>query len=380
MLKMGILGVGNAGNQVVASAHTMQAPVTYYALNCSEQDLNTIPDGIPKRLIGDGRGSGKNRDESKASLASSISEVLKNEDMQAFIKPLDILFIASSTGGGTGSGISLLLTKVMKNVFPTVFVIPIGILPAIKEGESTHANTLEYLGELYNVLESPTYMLYDNEKLKMPTPLMMESVNTRIVNDITLLCGFYNTSTKYASMDDKDMLNLIKTPGRIVIAAVQDFKEKDLDDGSVEQLLLADLKSSPHVDIQSDRIVNRVGVIASINKYISEKFDTSGRGVESEIGSPIENFEHLSINDDRKLPNNVFMILTGCTKINDRIHRINERIEQIEEDRKKMEDDDALNVYNGTEINAARSYTRNKPGNEKIDLAGIFGDFNVKLP
>ena len=60
MLNVGILGVGNAGNQVVAHAFTQKKSISVFALNCSESDLKTIPDGIPKALVGDGKGAGKN--------------------------------------------------------------------------------------------------------------------------------------------------------------------------------------------------------------------------------------------------------------------------------------------------------------------------------
>lgn len=381
MLNVGILGVGNAGNQVVAHAFTQKKSISVFALNCSESDLKTIPDGIPKALVGDGKGAGKNRDESKKFLASDVMDLINNDTMKEFITSLDIVFIVSSTGGGTGSGISLLLSQIIKKVYPTVFVITVGIISSIKEALSTHANSLEYLTELYDNTESQTYMLYDNEKYsKIPSNQMMEKINAQIVEDIVTLSGYYNFNTKYASIDDKDLMNLIKTPGRLVVLSLVNFKEKDLDDTTVEELLLKNLKTSGTVDLQKDRIVNRIGVIANINSFVSEKFDTSIPGLLDTVGSPIESFEHLYINEDRKLPNNVFVILTGCTKINDRIIKINDRIEEIMEKQNQTEDDDVLKQFNGTELNAKRVYQSNEPTTKTVNLEDIFNNFGVKLP
>lgn len=377
MLKVGVLGIGNAGNQVVAETVAVDKTISVFAINSSESDLNTLPDSIPKMVIGKGRGSGKNRDESKKYLAAEIETVVAHEDVKNFLLPLDLLFIVSSAGGGTGSGISLMLSQILKKIYPTVFSIPVSIFPVLKESLSAHANTLEYTEELYEKIDSPTYMMYDNEKYAhMPTNLMMEAVNKRIVRDIIVLSGFYNYTTKYASIDDHDMLNLNKTPGRTVVLSLPEFKEKDLDNTSVEKLLLQDLSDGPHVNLQKDRIINRMGVIANINTYISEQFDTSGSGLQDIVGCPIENFEHLSINEDRKLPNSVYVILCGCSKVNDRIRRINDRVEEIMTLKKQTEEeDDALSEYKGAELNSMRSYNNQNIQKGPVELSSILSAF-----
>lgn len=381
MLKVGILGYGNAGNQVVATAYTEKSMIPVFALNTSETDLQTLPDQVPKIMIGDGHGSGKNRDDSKKFLGGILNNLVTHGDVKKFILDLDLLFVVSSTGGGSGSGGSLLLSKILSNVFPATYVIPVGILPTIKEAMSAHANTLEYLNELYTKMGPITYMLYDNEKFAAKsTNDMMEAVNKQIVEDIMILSGKYNYPTKYASMDNQDMLNLIRTPGRLIVSALLDFKEKDIDNTSVEKLIIQRLADSPHVSIQKDRIVNRIGVVANINTYISQQFDTNALGLQESIGTPIENFEHLYINEDRKLPNSVYVILAGCSKITDRIRRINDRVEEIEEKMNEgSEDDDVLGEYNGADLNSRRSYAANATVSGDIDLGNILQDFGVPV-
>ena len=52
MLEVGLIGIGNAGNQV-ASLAKEKLGIDVYAINSSEKDFETVPNGIPKKLIGD---------------------------------------------------------------------------------------------------------------------------------------------------------------------------------------------------------------------------------------------------------------------------------------------------------------------------------------
>ena len=125
MLKVGIIGIGNTGNQVAALAmKKLNIPVL--AINSSEKDLETVPDGVPRRLISDksglSQGAGKNRALAKKYLKESIMGFLAEETMQKFILDLDVLFVVSSTGGGTGSGTAPLMTSIISSTYILFFL------------------------------------------------------------------------------------------------------------------------------------------------------------------------------------------------------------------------------------------------------------------
>ena len=234
MLKVGVFGLGNTGNQIASLAfEKLHIPVI--AINSSEKDLETVSNAIPKKLISDAKGqsqgAGKNRQLAKKYLKDSIMSFLSSEDVQDFVGELDILFIISSTGGGTGSGTSLVMTNIISSMFPDVHVISIGILPVMNEALSAHVNTLEYLNELYGTLENQTYMLYDNDKFsKLSTVETLTKINERVVEDINVLRCYYNAETTFNSIDERDAMTLITTPGRLVVGSLYDVKEKDCDD------------------------------------------------------------------------------------------------------------------------------------------------------
>ena len=386
MLKVGIIGCGNAGNQVCALCAKKYPDIPVVAINCSEKDMQTLPNTIRKVSIGDGKGAGKNREEAKNFLQNSIMEFLSDEDIKKFLTSLDIVFIVSSTGGGTGSGISLLLNSIITNVYKDsdypVFPISVGILPTISEALSTQANSLGYLTDLYESLEDPTYMLYDNDKYaKMSTADTLKTVNERVVEDINVLRGYYNAATPLNSIDERDAMTLIATPGRLAIASLYDVKEKDCDDdATLEDKLLAELNKNAHAEIQLDGIINRAGVISNLSKEMLAKFDTHVKKIQGIVGYPIEEFEHTVVNEDRKLPNNVFYIAAGLSDVNDRIIKIKDRINEISEAQKKKADDTELDKDVLKAINAKRVY-RTSPTAEKpeqktaVDIAGIFNKF-----
>ena len=384
MLKVGIIGLGNTGNQIASLAfEKLHIPVI--AVNSSEKDLETISNSIPKKLIcdanGHSQGAGKNRQLAKKYLKDSIMNFLSAEDIQLFISDLDILFIASSTGGGTGSGTSLIMTNIISSMFPDVHVITIGVLPVMNEALSSHVNTLEYLNELYGTLDNQTYMLYDNDRYSnMPSYKMMDFVNNEVVKDIDVLRCTYNYTTKYDSIDEQDALRLTSFSGRILVARLEDLKEKDLDSTSIEDLLIKKIKNCAHVELQRDQKVEATGLILNVSSTVSSDFDNHIPKVREFIGDPAHDFNHIYINDDRKLPNNVFLIMSGLSIVNDRITKTSDRIEEIEERQKIHEEENALNnmsVSNLSEKIASKDKMKNTKDVQSLDLKNIFNKFGV---
>lgn len=377
MLDVGVLGTGNAGSQVAALAME-RLSVDVLAINSSEKDLQTLPDSVPRHLIGDKKGAGKERSEAKRFLKESIMSII-NDDEKSKVFNKEVLFIISSCGGGTGSGTAIMIANILGEVFPNTKIIVVGILPTLKEALSTQLNSIEYMKELYGALDGATYMLYDNEKLsKLPSPQMMQKINESIVNDIDVIRGAYQLPTRYSSIDEKDMYNIISTSGRIAVASLTDIKEKDTDDTTIEDLLVQQFKTNAHCELQRDKIVHRTGVISNLSDRLNDKFDSHIPAVQEFIGAPVEEFEHIVINTDRHLPNNVFLIAAGLTQVNDRIRKINDRIDEINELQKQREEESELGNVDFEAMSSKIERKEVDPeAGEKVDLKSIFGKFGV---
>lgn len=377
MLNVGVIGLGNAGSQVAALAN-QKLGVNVLAINSSEKDLQTLPTNVPNILIGDSKGAGKERTAAKQFLKESIMKIINDTEIADLFKS-EVLFIVSSTGGGTGSGASIILSNIISEVFPKTKIIIVGILPTLKEALSTQLNSIEYMQELYHSLDNATYMLYDNDKYRTsPSTAMMQLINESIVNDINIIRGEYQLPTRFSSIDEKDMSNIITTRGRIVIASLTDIKEKDLDETTLEDLLIKEFKTNAHCEMQRDKIVHRTGVISNLSDRLNERFDSHIPMVQEFIGAPVEEFEHIVINSDRHIPNNLFLICAGLTQVNDRIRKINDRIEEINELQKQREEESELG---GVDFEAMSNKIERKShddnASDSVDLKSIFNKFNI---
>ena len=324
MIKIGLLGLGNAGGQVAALA-AATAGFDAVALNTSEKDLKTVEDRIPALVLGDEKGAGKDRATSKEFLRARIHDVLSSEEILNLVEDKDVVFLITSTGGGSGSGATPALQNVLTHKFPGIRFIIIHILPMLEESLAEQQNSIEFLTEQMRDDEI-SYLSYDNgSKNGTETKTeAMNKINHRIVEDLKVLRMDYQALTPYASMDEKDMMRILNTPGRIVVGHVAGFKEKEIDQKDVVSRLIDDLKSAGHTELEGDRSVLRTGIIYNLNEKLY-------KGVQLEqlnefIGTAVEGFEHISLDEGE---NSVSLIASGLSFPDDRTEKIAQRIEEL---------------------------------------------------
>ena len=381
MLRVGIIGLGNTGNQV-ASLGAERLKIPAIAINSSEKDLDSVPNTIVKKLIknktGDSTGAGKDRTLAKKYLKDSVNGLLMDTDIQEILSKLDVIFVVSSTGGGTGSGTAPIMAQLISSQYVDAKCILVGVLPVNSEALSAHVNTLQYLDELYRVLQNQTYMLYDNDKLSgLPSPQLLRKVNEEIISDIDVLRCTYNTKTQYDSIDDRDMTRLISFGGRIMVSRLEGFQEKDCDNQTIEDMIISNIKRNCHVESQRDHKVMATGIITNLSESLTSDFDNNIPSVREFVGVPVHSFSHITVNEDRKMPNNVFFIATGLTPINDRINKISDRVDEIEEKQKIMEEANALSDVDLKKLSESVEDEEKEVQTEDFNINDVFGRFGL---
>lgn len=350
MLKTAIIGVGNAGGNVAKLVHE-EASFPAIALNTSNQDLSAIGDSIPVLLFGDGKGIGKNRDGSKEELKKSVQALVSDEKMLNVLNGAELIFVVSSCGGGTGSGTALILATIVGISYPNATVIPIGIAPQLSEGFGSQLNFVDYYSDLKKKADTLSYMIYDNNQYaNLPHKQMIETVNHQICRHIQVLSGVFNNQTDLDSIDDRDMITIVSAPGRLIVADATDIKERDVDSSdAIEKMLIEDLKNSAIAEPQRDGRVTSSGIIADISEKLP--FNPMIPTVQEYIGVPVDSFQHISINTDKAIGNNVYLILSGLSLIRDRKDRATEIIKernkkQMEIEAEEEDDDDLSELRN----------------------------------
>lgn len=381
MLDVGIIGLGNTGNQIAALAKK-RLGIPVIAINSSDKDLATLPSDIPTRIIQDAdglsSGAGKDRKLARKYLKDSVLKLMQDKEFIDMVSDLDFVYVISSTGGGTGSGTAPVMANILTETFKDVKVILIGILPVNGEDYNSHVNTIQYLDELYGKLDKQTYLLYDNDKMAhLPSYELLRKVNEEVVSDIEVMRCMYNHQTEYASIDDRDMTRLLSFPGRIMISRLEGFLEKDCDNQTIEDMIIDNIKKNCHVESQRDKKVMATGIITNLSESLIREFDDNVPEVRKFVGEPVHAFNHVSVNTDRKMPNNVFFIATGLTPINDKINKIKDRIEEILERQKILEEESALSDVDLEGLSKSiEDDSMDDDGETRVDVESIFSKFD----
>lgn len=326
MLNVCTIGIGNAGNQIADLAmHEKKIPGI--AINSSKKDLSTVKN-ISTVTIGDDKGSGKNRDEAKKFVKEQVRQLLETEKFVDHIRDRDVVFIISSTGGGTGSGMSPMMTDILSRKYRDQLFILVEVFPPLKESIAAQQNTIDYLQEVNAFLPTVTYMAYDNNKFsELPTSEMMKKINEEIVEHIDVIRGQYLYSTPFNSIDDKDAVMILNTPGRLCVYGLYGIKEKDLDTKSIEEMMIDTIKKiSSNVELDRDKIIKKSAIITNLNEKLNSQFNTNMPEIHNLIGEPVEGFEHIYICEKGE-ENRVILIMSGLSVPDDRLEKIMQRIE-----------------------------------------------------
>lgn len=402
MNNIGVIGIGNCGNQNAALAKEILA-CDSLAINVSETDLSSLPAEMrPYAItIGDGRGSGKDRIRAKKALRDDLIKVINSEQMQQFLSTKDIIFVISSSGGGSGGGSAIMFTDIlMSKIADTdipeddkAVVITIGVLPYMEEGDDYLKNSLQYIKELYECIDDPTYMIYTNEAASNLKQLdkIYAKVNRNIIDDIKVLSGAFNTQTSLSSIDDQDFKNMIRTFGRIVVSNVTGITTDTVDRMTIEDQIIKDLKLNAHVDIQQDRKVSRIGIISDLPESIHAGIDFTFPKIREYVGRPNGTFIHDIVGDDKGV-GEIHMIFTGLNPINDATLDIDTTLTEHGNQKGKKEDsiigsidissyndEDTVRTrntssYSFDETPSAESGETPKP---KTDLKDTFAKFGI---
>lgn len=370
MLKIAVLGIGNAGNQVANLATANQ--IESFCVNTSERDLDTIDQGISVFLFGNSEGAGKDRGVAKNYVKTQYSALLNNEIFDSFITDKDIIFIVSSTGGGTGSGVSIILSDILSRVYQNKVFINIGILPLLSESIGAQRNTLEFFKELKNLNKS--YMLYDNNKYKnLTTNECMRKVNSEIVDMMKYIRGDYSYQSSFGMIDDADMYKILTVPGMINVSAFENFQEKDMEDNvALDAYMTKIIRTNATCTLDTDRIIKRMGVITNISKELTKYYDASFKAFKENIGEPVEVFEHYFVSTEGDIPNRYCVILSGLSIPDDRINVTLQRIKEVEEALARKKESsliDSIDSLDGLKVESMQ-IDRNK-SKEKKDIKSI---------
>lgn len=301
-LNIGIIGCGNAGNQLVEAAYAAGYE-NVFCINSSEKDMDDsiVNQKINCFLVGNaGQGAGMKRDVAKDLFKVNYEQLFSNSRFKTICEESDIIFVGTSCSGGTGSGVSPIITKGIKQLFPGKIVIFYGILPRLSASDVELSNSSSCVSEIEDLnkkgMQIP-YMLADLEFYHdTSNEVAYPQIIKKMVSDINVIAGKYLNYSKYRMIDENDTRVIISAAGYMSIYRVDGITQQMIDRESVQSMIIKQIKRSPAVDIARDGLVEQMAVISN---FPEDMVDASKSGDYSEItnyiGRPLSIFENYAI-------------------------------------------------------------------------------------
>lgn len=350
-LKIGVVGIGNAGSQVAAAAAAEGHQV--YIMNTSVRDLDdrVVASNVKSYQIGDGRGSGKNRENAVALLKMNgkqgIVDIFENPHFKATVADVDVVIVCFSTGGGTGSGIGPYLAEIIKKAYPNTLVIPYGILPKLSESIIAQSNTIACVDDMAKM--NTSYMLADLEFYSdMPMEKAYAAIGKHVANTISTIRGDFLGISRDGMADERDMMTVISEPGYLAIHMADGITESKLSNKTIQGHMIDQIKTSPTCRIQRDGLVVYNLIITNTNSAINDAVRTGDyTELNAYIGEPMATFGNYAVDDDRSAVQCI-SVMSGLTIPMDRFA---EPKAKIAENKAKFEKQSSLNLSDDRETN-----------------------------
>lgn len=212
-INMGIIGVGQAGSRIAEEFHKLGYDTA--VINTSAQDLEYIKMLPNQKLLLEGTlgGTGKSLDLGREIFSLHREEI--KEFLEQVVDGNDMMFLAVSGGGGTGSSSPDTMIEILSE-----FEMPIGVifvLPKQTEDAQSKANAVETLARLAKMTSDnliTTLIIVDNAQIEqiyggLSQSQFWSAANRAIVEPIDLFNRLTSQPSAYTSLDPSDFSRII---------------------------------------------------------------------------------------------------------------------------------------------------------------------------
>jgi cell division GTPase FtsZ len=272
-IKMGIVGVGQAGSRVaeVFSKLGYESCV----INTSSQDLEfiDIPDNRKLLLEGTLGGTGKDLELGREIFSENYDKIQSFID--DIVTPSNMIYLIISGGGGTGSSSVETMIPMMFETGKPVGVIY--ILPKGTEDAQSKKNSLETLSKLAKLSSSnsiSSLVVVDNSKIEtiyanLSQSKFWESANAAIVEPIDVFNHLTSRPSRFTSLDPSDFGKIISTGDCSVYGVIE--VDNYMDETALAEAVIESLNSNMLAE-GFDLTQTRVGgVIISGSKDVLDR-------------------------------------------------------------------------------------------------------------
>lgn len=301
-LKVMICGAGNAGSQFVDAAYKAGFD-KLFCINSSSRDMDNdvLNANIPCFLVGsDGRGAGMNRDAAKELFKMNYRHLFENSQFVQYCEESDVIVVGTSASGGTGSGVSPIVVKAIKQMYPNKIVMFYGILPRLTGSDVELSNAMACVNEIEELNKSGLgipYMLADlNYYEGISNEVAFVKVVEKMVTDVKVIAGDFLNYSKYRMIDENDMKVVTSPSGYMSIYKIDNITQQMVDKESIQSMLIKQIKHSPAVEIARDGLVDQMAFIYNIPEDMGDSAKSGDYAeINNYVGRPLGIFENYAI-------------------------------------------------------------------------------------
>lgn len=370
-----VIGVGGAGGNIAdeSSKYGFQTG----AINFSQSDLDSLEHvGKKLKLIGS-EGVGHNRDEAIRLMDNNWESSL-NFVKENFSNPsVEVIIVAFSTGGGSGSGISPLLLNILSNEMSEKTFIAMPIIPDKSEVVSNQMNCLHTFEELSKL--DICIMPIDNEQVRHEVNAkneLFKTINEKTILLVNELLSYTNKTSKNGNLDKRDLLSILNTKGIGIIAETNIQKMGSDVVFSIEHVtekIQASWKQSVFVPIEYKQVM-RASIVLDADETFMKFLKYQSIFEAFEHGMPLDLFE-ANYHEKR---GSVLSILTGTSWINTRLNEISKLITDKEKQMEQMYEETEKQDYKATIKPTFHEMIRTKPKQQKKAVSDILSQYKKR--
>lgn len=273
-VNLGVVGVGQCGSKLAEEFYTRGYNAV--AINTATQDLKHVHIPESQKLFLDYAlgGAGKDLDTGQAATETYADEILNFVDSN--FEDNEILMLAISGGGGTGSGSAETMVKLMSQLGKPLSVLY--VLPMASEDTLAKHNSIQTLAKLAKMASADvinSLVVVDNAKIELMYPGMSMSkfwktANTSIVEPVHLFNKLSSQPSEHTSLDPMDFSRVFVGTGDCALYGMIEV-ENYMEDEAVAEAMLTSLESgllSADFDLGQTR---SAGVIVTGSKKALEE-------------------------------------------------------------------------------------------------------------
>ncbi|EKN66690.1 cell division protein FtsZ [Neobacillus bataviensis LMG 21833] len=324
MKSIGILGVGQAGGNIAEIAASMGFQTALINTNQRDGLVNTR---VEKKYFCPGfNGAGQDRSIGLKAVNENYREIISF--VQDTFKNIKFLFVAFSTDGGTGSGMSPLLIDLLLDNLPGINIGAIAVVPDRNVLAGNRINAAECIEQISKIDSLSSVFLIDNDQLRKINPQSSKheiylSSNHQAMEAIKNVLQVTKKSSFYGNFDETDLMNILGTRGVTIITSTAITDAKTTAD--VASKIQQSWGSSIFCPVESAGVI-RAGIIYEGPENMGKLINTPS--IFARVGEPLELFEGTYISESDPV---ITTILAGLPYPSRRMQALEESLEKNKE-------------------------------------------------